>query len=239
MLMKPTLILSTLCLIVLTSCSTFQGGGSGNNTSRAQFLDEVWGAPEMRGKAPSQRYTSIYFAPVGVARLREQSWWASQSSKTQGQLQADAQKLARYMHNSFVTASRNHPWARLRVVDRPGPETLVFESAITELVPAKAFWNTAATAAGFAVPGVGLLSMAGKGAIGIEGRLSDGGTGRVFAAFRHRETDKMALLNLAAYSWYSGSEASIDEIAKKTAEILNTSSDKVVNRSAPIKLAAF
>lgn len=49
----------------------------------------------------------------------------------------------------------------------------------------------------------------------------------------------MALLNLAAYSWYSGSEASIDEIAKKTAEILNTSSDKVVNRSAPIKLAAF
>ena len=236
--MKLTLILSALGLIALSSCSTFQGANV-NNTSRAQFLDEVWVTPNMRGKAPAQMYDSIYFAPVGVARLRAQSWWAAQSAKTQGQLQADAEKLARYMHNSFVTASRNHPWARLRVVNQPGPGTLVFESAITELQPSKAFWNTAATAAGFAVPGAGLLGMAGKGAIGIEGRLSDGGNRRILAAFRHRETDQTALLNVASYSWYSGSEANIDEIAKKTAEILNTSSDKVVNRSAPIKLAAF
>ena len=236
--MKLTLLLSTLSLIALSSCSNFQGTNA-NNTSRAQFLDEVWVAPDMRGKAPAQMFTSIYFAPVAVARLKEQGWWASQNSKTQIQLEADAQKLARYMHSSLVSASINHPLARLRVVNRPGPETIVFKSAITELVPAKAFWNTAATAAGFAVPGAGLLGLAGKGAIGIEGLLSDGGTGRILAVFRDRETDQAALMNVASYSWYRGSETNIDEMARKTAEILNTSADKVVNRSAPIKLVSF
>ena len=49
---KLTVTLATLSLIVLTGCSTFMGPGA-SNTSRAQFLDEVWVAPSVRGRAAS------------------------------------------------------------------------------------------------------------------------------------------------------------------------------------------
>jgi hypothetical protein len=237
---KITTTLATLGLLVLTGCSTlnFMGPGA-SNTSRAQFLDEVWVAPSVRGRAASDLFTSVYVAPVSVERLKAQDWWRSQGAKTQSEIQVDAIRLGLYLNDALENAVRAQPGTRLRLVNLPGPGTLIVETAITELVPAKAFWNTAASAAGFVVPGAGLLGMAGKGAITIEGRLRDGGTGAVLATFRDRETDQAALLNLASYTWYHGSQRNIDEFAGKTAEVLNAPADRVVKSSLPIKLTAF
>lgn len=227
-------------LLILTGCSTLSFMGLGaSNTSRAQFLDEVWVAPEMRGRAASDRFTTVYVAPVSVARLKAQDWWRSQGAKTKSEIQVDAIRLGLYLNDALENAIRAQPGARLRLVNLPGPGTLIVETAITELVPAKAFWNSAASAAGFVVPGAGLLGMAGKGAITIEGRLRDGGTGAVLATFRDRETDQAALLNLASYTWYHGSQRNIDEFAGKTAEVLNAPADRVVKNSLPLKLTAF
>lgn len=234
--MKLTHSLALLGLLVLTGCSTVDRS---QNTTRAQFLDQVWVSPELRGKAPADVFTSVYFAPVGTTELKKQDWWKAQNARTQEQIQADARKLAGYMHESLIKAARNHPNARMKVVSQPGPGTLVIESAITELVPAKVFWNSAATAAGFVLPGAGLLSAAGQGAITIEGRLRDGANGNIIGLFRDRQTDQIALANLANYTWYHGSEANIDELAKKTAEILNAPAGTVVKRSVPFKLVAF
>lgn len=143
------------------------------------------------------------------------------------------------MNRSLETAARNDVQRRLTVVGQPGPGTLIVEMAITELVPAKAYWNAAATAAGFVVPGAGLLSAAGSGSIGIEGRLRDGNNGAVIATFRDHMTDKMAAVNIASYSWYGGSEANLDEIAVKTARVLNSDAGTVVTQSSPITLIAF
>ena len=225
-------------LIALVGCST-TGDSTASNTSRAQFLNEVWVSPEIHGKAVSDLYTSVYFAPVTVGHLKEQSWWASQNVRTQEHLTSDALRLAHHMHNSLITAAHYYPEKRMHVVMQPGPGTLVVETSITELVPAKAFWNAAATAAGFMVPGAGVLGAAGKGAIGFEGRLRDGHTGAVIADFRHRALDKMALVNVDSYTWYAGSEANIDEIAERTAKVLNTPAETVVNRPVLVKLVAF
>ncbi len=225
-------------LALLASCSNL-GSPSAKNTSRAQFLDEVWVAPALKGKAPHELCSKVYFAPVAIGNLKRQGWWSSQSSVKQGQLDEDARKLARNFRQSLNHAARNDPGRRLTVVGNPGPDTLVVEMAITELVPAKAYWNAAATAAGFVVPGAGLLGAAGSGTVAIEGRVRDGNTGAVLATFRDRMQDKMAAVNVNAYSWYGGSERNLEEIAVKTARVLNADAGTVVKQSAPITLISY
>lgn len=237
--MKSTIIRLTAvaALVALSSCVA--PGGGAVNRSRAKFLDQVWVAPAMRGKAVSEVYTKVYFAPVQVSHLKDQPWWESQNARTKEHLAIDARNLASYTHNALRRAANNYPSKRLQVVNSPGPGTLIVESSIVELVPAKAYWNSAASAAGFVVPGAGLLGTLGKGAITFEGRLRDGATGQVIATFRDRSTDQTAVVNLDSYTWYRGSEANINDLAMKTAEVLNTPKRHIVRSSDPIKLIAY
>ena len=233
----PTCIAATVALLVLSACAT--PGRNPRNSSRARFLDEVWVTPELEGKALVDLYTKVYFAPVNVGYLKNQGWWASQNLRTKEHLDEDAAMLAKYMHDALEKAAKNYPVRRLEVVSQPQPDAVIVECAITELVPTKAFWNAAATSAGFVVSGVGMLSTFGKGAIGIEGQLRDGRTRNVIATFQDRDTDQFAVVNLASYTWYHGCEANLDTLAQKAAELLNTPSGTVVKNSGPLKLIAF
>ncbi len=222
----------------LASCTNLNGP-KGTNRSSAQFLDEVWVAPEYRGKAPHEICSKVYFAPVATGNLNRQGWWTAQSSIKQNQLEADARKLARHLQQSLNQAARNNPGRRLAVVGAPGPDTLIVEMAITELVPAKAYWNAAATTAGFVIPGAGLLGAAGSGSVAIEGRMRDGNTGKVITTFRDRMTDKMAFVNVDSYTWYGGSEKNLDETAANIARVLNAAPGTVITQSSPITLIAY
>ncbi len=186
-------------LAALTACSPM-GERSARNPTGAQFLDQVYVAPEYRGKTASQQFSKVYFAPVAIGNLSRQGWWTSQSSVTQRQLESDARKLAAHFRRSLVNAARNDSGRRLTVVNQPGPDTMIIETAITELIPAKAYWNAAATTAGFVIPGAGLLSAAGSGTITIEGRVRDGDNSKLVASFRDRMKDKMAMVNVDSYT---------------------------------------
>ncbi len=233
-----SLLVAVASFISLTGCSTTSGPTAANR-SGAQFLDEVSQSPQLQGKAVGDLYPKIYFAPVTVRKLKEQNWWTMQGTKTQAQLAEDANKLALYMRASFIKAARTYPGARLTVVDKKGPGVVIVESAITELIPAKAYFNAAASAAGFVVPGAGLLGAFGKGAIGFEGRLLDGKSGAVVATFRHNEKDRFAALNVASYTLYRGSKIVIDDVAAKFAKVFNSPAGTYVTRSSPIQLVAF
>lgn len=235
--MKSAFLSLCLACLFVPSCATTNDNP--RNRSRAQFLDEVWLAPELEGKSLGDLYSKIHFAEVNIGYLKNQGWWAAQNLRTQEHLDEDARMLGRYMRAALTAETKRFPVRRLEVVERPGPDTVIVECAITELVPTKAFWNAAATAAGFVVSGLGNLGTFGKGVIGIEGQLRDGRTGRVIATFRHRDTDQFAVVSLAAYTWYHGCEANIDALAKKAAELFNTSTDTIVNSSRPLKLIAF
>ena len=225
-------------LAILSACAPV-GERSASNPTGAQFLDQVYVAPEYRGKTPSEAFSKVYFAPVSTGNLSRQGWWQSQSAVTQRQLEADARKLATHFHRSLVGSARSDSGRRLTVVDRPGPDTLVIETAITELVPAKAYWNAAATAAGFVVPGAGFLSAAGSGSITVEGRLRDGGNNQLVANFRDTMKDKMAVVNIDSYSWYGGSEANLDEMAVNIARVINAKPGTIVSQPSRIKLITY
>jgi hypothetical protein len=225
-------------LTLLAACAPM-GERSASNPTGAQFLDEVWVQPAYRGKSVSGQFSKVYFAPVITANLSRQGWWTSQSSINQRQLEGDARKLAAHFRQSLINAARSAPGRRLTVVNQPGPDTLTIEAAITHLVPAKAYWNTAATAAGFVVPGAGLLSAAGAGSITVEGRLTDGNNGAKIATFRDHMRDKMALVNIDSYKWYGGSEANLEETAVNIASAINAPPGKIINQPSPVTLITY
>jgi hypothetical protein len=215
------------------------GERTASNPTGAQFLDQVYVAPEYRGKTVSQEFSKVYFAPVVVANLSRQGWWKSQSSVSQRQLETDARKLAGNFRQAMANAAHSQSGRRLTVVKQPGPDTLIIETAITELVPAKAYWNAAATAAGFVVPGAGLLGAAGSGSITVEGRVRDGNNDKLVANFRDTMKDKMAVVNIDSYSWYGGSEANLEEMAANIAQVINAKPGTMVNQPSRIKLITY
>ncbi len=248
--MKPTCLIPCLSVVLfsaaLTSCKlleTKEAPDSGFNpptaatkNTRAAFLQEVWVSPAYQGTAVSQKFKSVYFAPVNTQHMAEQSWWQAQTPMRQNDLAQDTRKIATRLRHEFMTAVANHPAHKMKLALSPGPDTLVIELALVELVPSKAFWNAASTAAGFAVPGAGYLSMAGRGSIAIEGRARNGADNSIIATFKDRRTDKVAPVNLGKYTWYHGAEQNISEWAAEFASFLNTKPDETIKRTSRVTL---
>jgi len=226
---------SALITLALASCQSTESPDS-KSAERAGFLQEAWISPAYKGTPVSSKFSSVYFAPVNTQYIARQGWWKTQTPLKQGSLAADTQKIAAQLRHEFIKAASTHPSRKLKLALAPGPDTLVVELALVELVPSKAFWNAAASAAGFAVPGAGFLSVAGRGSIAIEGRARDGDDNNVIATFKDRRTDKVAPVNLGQYTWYHGAERNISDWAAEFAEFINTSPDHAVRRSSRLSL---
>lgn len=221
-------------LAVLASCAN----NTNPNGGRGAFMQKTWATKEFQQTDVQKKYSSVYIAPVNTSKLSKQDWWSSQNARTQSEVLAkDAQKLGRQLRTSLEREIRAYPGNRLSIASSPGPNTLTIETAITELVPSKAYWNAGATAAGFVVPGAGLLSAAGAGKISIGGRLSD--SSGTQATFSDTRTDDMSPINMRGYSWYGGSERNIETWAKQGAAFLHAPPGSEIKRASSITLNPF
>lgn len=217
---------------LLTSCATSNGSG------RGAFMEKTSATPEFQKTDVQQKYNSVYIAPVDTSRLAKQDWWQNQNSRMKSDVLAkDARKLGKQLESSLKREILAYPGNRLAIASRPGPKTLTIETAITELVPSKAYWNAGATAAGFVIPGAGLLSAAGSGSIAIAGRLRDN-SGTV-ATFSDRRGDLIAPVNLRSYQWYAGAEENIEIWAKKGSEFLHAPPGSTIKRTSSVTLDPF
>lgn len=237
--------LLALALAGLTSCQVFDAApaaDSGFNRStakmdtRAAFLQQTWVAKAYHGKPIKDSFTAVYIAPVNTRHMNQQSWWQQQTGARKAELASDTQKFAVRMRNQFNHAIATYPGRTIQLANGPGKGVLVIELALVELVPSNAYWNAGATAAGFVIPGAGLLSAAGAGSIAIEGRARNGGTNEVIATFKDRRKDKVAPVNIGSYTWFHGAEGNIADWASEFAELLNTPPGHVVQRPSPVTL---
>lgn len=247
--MKSNRIFPGLSIVLitasLTSCqllSTKHAPDSGFNPTapktdtRADFLHQAWVSSKYHGKPVSEQFTSVYIAPVNTQFMSQQSWWKEQTPLRQKELSEDTRAIAHRMQEQFKVAIARYPAKKIHLASAPGPGVLVIELALVELVPSKAYWNAAATAAGFVVPGAGFLSAAGRGSIAMEGRARDGADNAIIATFKDRRTDKLAPVNLGNYTWYHGAESNVSDWASEFAEFLNTNPDHVVKRASSVTL---
>ena len=147
--------------------------------------------------------------------------------------------------NAFTKAATDDPKKHFRIVDRPGPGTLVLEVAIVQLVPSKSELQAFSY-----VPGVGLIGTGvmvagssltgsedqGKGVIAMEGRTREGGTGEIVWMFADREHPPTAVVDLKALFWWEPAKPICDAWAREFIELQNAAPGTKVKGSSNFEL---
>jgi hypothetical protein len=176
-----------------------------------------------------KNYTEIVVAPVNTDYVAAQNFWEkfNVGQVSPEKVKADVAAMAKYTQDSFIRAAANDPNHRFKVVDKPGPKTIILEIAITQLVPSKAVLNAVGyvsfipTAVAFGTSKASGSQDTGKGVIAIEARIRDGASGEIIGMFADREHPKNAIVDVKALEWWAPAKAIIDDWSRQFVEIAN------------------
>jgi hypothetical protein len=178
-------------------------------------------------------YNEIYITPVSTTHLKENGWWKGLGLKD---VEKDVDKIADYMRDTVIQSFKNDSEARFQVVSVPGPRTLIMELAITELVPNKAGFEAALTAASMgtgalavSAASAGGKSFGSKSSVAFEMRLRDGGTKNVVGMVADREAEQASPINVKNFTWYGHIYAIIDNWADQFVQISNRHPGEVIS----------
>jgi len=193
-----------------------------------QVFHKLW----YKADADWMKYKKIYVPPVDTSHLHKMTWWEKASLKTE-ERHADIQALARYMHSKVVAAQRqNTDKYRLLVVNRPDPETVIMELALTEVVPTKAWLNAASM--------VTMYMTLDQGTVAFEGRVRDGQTKQIIAKFADREQGKGNVFgNIKDFGWHGHAKSIIDEWADQLVDVVNWEEGQVIKDSSGFELKVW
>jgi hypothetical protein len=242
--MKVVLNLAIVVLIVLgfssdVKAEIFKKAQPAESTGFT--VDEMMDKPEdlpfhkvwKRAGVSLDDYDEIYIVPVNTAYLKENGWWKDLGLKD---VEKDIDTIASFAWDTMVESFRNDPNHRFKVVSAPGPKTLIMEMAITELVPNKAGFEAALTAASM---GVGALavsagsaagkSFGSKSSVAFEMRLRDSGTDKVVGMVADREEEQASPINIKNFTWYGHAESIIKSWADQFVKIANRGPGEVVS----------
>jgi hypothetical protein len=188
-------------------------------------------------KYDAGHYTELLVQPVNTRYMLEQDFWQKANIRSD-RLAEDTLDIANYMRSALVKAALDDPNRRFRIVETPGPRTLVLEMALVELVPNKIALGALGIASLAAPPAAGVATgiISGKGSVAMEGRIRDGATGQVIGMFADREEGATAPVDLGSLTWYHHAHTIIDTWATQLIELANTPKDHIVKDSDPFTL---
>jgi hypothetical protein len=180
------------------------------------------------------RFTEIYVAPVNTDYVMAQNIWekASLASVNPEEVRKNVRLTAEYLRRAYIKAAEDDPHGRFKVVDTPGPRTLVLETAVVQLVPSKAELQALSLVPVGFVGAIGSGVMAGgslltgsedqgKGVIAMEGRTRDGATGEVVWMFADREHPPTAIVDIKALFWWEPVKPICDAWARQFIQLQN------------------
>lgn len=204
------------------------------NRERAPFHGSYFPSTSRFDLAQS-RYRKVFLAPIEIGPLRAYLTAMMFSEESLTERLEDAESIESYFENRLKLEFENRGFA---VVEAPTNDSFTWEIALVELEPSAAAVNAAATAAGFFVPGTGLIKQFTKGSVAIEAILRDSDS-TVLAEFRDRKTDKAAIFTIKDFQRYSHTRATIDEWAREFAELSSTPSSIKVEEDFPVDISPF
>jgi len=239
------LILVAGISIALSACSVLKAGPAPDSgflgaSGELAVADErlpfhrVWRSEETGAELESAH--TIYIAPVSLSHLVEKDSSKINLTSSTTDVTEDAVKIAEYVQTVFREELEKGTGRQIEVVDRPNPDALVLELALTELTPTDVARNVVGAALGAFVPGGGVVSLGSQGTIAIEGWLISGATGKVIFVFADRESGKLAPVSLNDFSLYSHARDAIDDWAEQWSQIIETGGRERVRDSSPITL---
>ncbi|PYQ36646.1 MAG: hypothetical protein DMF55_04165 [Acidobacteria bacterium] len=184
-------------------------------------------------------YTEIYIAPWNTEYLRKMTWW--EKIERGEKIKEDARELAAFARLTFQEAFRNDRKHRFKVVEEPGPNTLIAEFALTEVVPNRIVLNALGYAAGPVAGPAGsaaanLETATTKSTVAFEGRMKDGETKEVVALFADRESQKYSPVNVKDLTWYGHARSIIREWADQFVRMASKAPTEIIKDSPPFDL---
>lgn len=188
-------------------------------------------------KRDKATYTKIIIRPINTSYLLKTADWKHLKSRSTETIHEDAKRIAIDIETSLRTALQSKQDSAVKLVNDVGPNTLILEAALTELVPTDLTRNAAGDVAGFYVMGSSLLVSAGAGgSVAIEARFRDAATNEILWMFKDRETDRIAPIDLAGLTPYRHVENNITIWAKELVQLLNTPMDEKITQPLPFTL---
>jgi len=243
--------------LAMASVPIFFAGCKASEAQPSGFLDD----PEMMSQnkaSPFQRtywnkqydkntYTEVVVAPVNMQYVAAQGYWekVNLANMKPEKVKQDVADVGEYTRNSFIRAFSDDLNKRFKVVQTAGPNTLILEMAITQLVPSKAALNAVGyvtwipTAIGAGGAAMNDTPDSGKGYIAIEGRVRDGASGEIIGMFADRENPATAIVDLKSLSWWAPAKATIDEWSKQLVILANRRPGEVVKDAPSFKLLVW
>jgi hypothetical protein len=252
--MIPCNVRLVLCSFVagclLMGCETAPAPDSGflDNTQQMKKserypFNRVWFDQQMN----REQYTELLVRPVNMKYVMAQNIWEQANATTAMDINKAFKEIADYTQQTFITAAATDPKKRFKVVDVAGPKTIILELALVQLVPSKAGLNALGLVAPMGSTIVtevagGVLTGSedmGKGVVAIEGRVRDGGTGKVIFMFADRRNGKFAAVDLTQYTWWGPAKDTIKDWANELIFLANNPSAQKVRENTNIHLLVW
>ena len=168
-------------------------------------------------------YKKLYVGDVNTDYMLKQTDW--QKGERKSQIEQDVKELAVYAKRSIEKAFREDPKHLYQVLDAPTSDldALVFEMAITEIVPSKVVLNALELAPFWIGTGVSAVRAAGgdRSSAAFEARLRVASTHEIVAMSADREVQQFAPVSVRGLTWYSHAKAIIDLWSNKFVEVAN------------------
>ena len=210
--------------------------------------NRIWINPRYHDRT----YSEIYVAPVNTDYVMAENIWekATIAESNKLDVKKNVAMLAEYHRNAYIKACQKDPKKHFKIVDKPGPNTLILEMAIVQLVPSKAELQALGLVP---IMGVGLGVTAveigasnatksedqGKGVIAMEARLRDGATGEVVSMFADREHPPTAIVDIKALFWWEPAKPICDGWARQFVELANSPKGKKIEEIPNFQLLVW
>lgn len=190
-------------------------------------LDGVWKNPAVGNK----KYDSVMVAPVFTKdAFAQRSWMERNNIRTwMDDEDKDVAQFAQYTHKAFEKAISG--CKRMKLVDKPGPNTLLLELSLVKVVPGKPVMGAIGNLSSLTPVGLILLPVKVganaaadspmKSSVAIEGVIRDSMSKTVVATFVDRQKETAAFFNADDFTAYGNLENIVDEWAKIFAECVD------------------
>ena len=181
----------------------------------------------------------VYIEPVNTSILKAELEKEITDPDEQQARIDEVEELARYFRNKIALVLNDTPHKNFKLIETPGKNTIRLALALVEVEPTNPSINALGTAAGFFVPGGGLVKIAAKGGVAIEGFIDETNKQTLLEQFKDKESDKAAPFTVKDFQKYAHIRSSIDDWSMQLAEILNQPVGHKVKDSLPFELAIF
>jgi hypothetical protein len=228
-------------------CSLLKAG----EAESTKFLPKPALLSEQRDRAPFQGYwvsdpteldqfkkTSgrVYIAPVNIEAVVDVYRSADDDEETKQERIEEATQLANYFRERIRLNLSGATDSSVKVAESPA-DALSLNLALVQLVPSNPGINLVGTAAGFFIPGGGLIKIAGESSAAIEGYSCQGGPDiKLFEQFKDREGQKASPFTLKDFQRYAHIRVMLDDWASQIAQLLATSSAVEIEESLPFSV---